>query len=206
MASETKTDDTGEPKVVNAHQERVDALCDQGANIGQLCRIFKMDRRDLVAKLAGRVDPIGKRGEREVYRIRDVAPYLVKVPMTFDFDDYFARLSSADLPPAVNKDFWAAKRAHLAFLREKGEVVPLKDVATAFSMVFKGFRTSALLFRDALERNTVLTDPQRKMLNNMIDTLLETAHGTTINALPALREVSGDLLGHRHPGVDDVDL
>lgn len=176
----------GEVKVESANS-KIDQMIEVGANLDQICRIFSMDVRDVKAKIVGKVNSSGQVSGRDVYKIKDIAPYLSKLPVSFNFDEYFSKMSSADLPPAVNKDFWAAKNAHLKFLREKGEVVPLKDVGSAFSAVFKGFRTSTLLIRDAVERNTTLTDPQRKIINNLIDNLLETAYDTTISSFPQVR-------------------
>lgn len=189
-----------------ATKEEIDGLIEVGAHIDQLCRIFSMDSRDVKAKLTGKVAPSGQRRGHDVYAIKEVAPYLAKLPMNIDWDDYFKRITSADLPAIVNKDFWAGKRGHLAFLREKKEVVPLDMVIAAFSAVFKSFRTSTLLIRDSLERQTELTDAHRKVINHQLDNLLVTTYDTTISNFPQIADAGNNPAGLRPAGADDMEL
>lgn len=149
----------------------------QGVNMAQLGSIFGIDSRDLKEKLVGRVAPIGKRNNRDIFSIKECAPFLV-MP-AYDMDEFIQRMSVADLPTMLRKEFWAGMRSRQLFEKEAGESWPTSEVENAVVELFKTLRMSLLQTREAVEREAELTDRQRAIITKIIDTALEQAHGAT---------------------------
>jgi hypothetical protein len=160
-----------------------DAVIFTGASITQLSRIFGMDVRTVKGKIA-LVPPVGKSFQgMDLWRIRDVAPYLVK-PMG-DFEAALRNMSHEDLPPNLRKEFWHAKRQEQAYKKEAGELWPTEDVLAAFSEVFKELRTRMLLLGEAVEREVALPERAREILKGNIDATMGEMREALINAFGA---------------------
>lgn len=140
----------------------------QGCTQSQLVKIFKMDRRDIRAKIAeGNVSPCGARAGYPIYAIHEVAPYLVK-PL-YDIETYLKRMHHNDLPKHLSKEFWAGMRAKQEYQLKEGELWPTEQVIAVMGNVFKRLRMSMLLIQDAVEREHMLTAQQRDKVSSLID-------------------------------------
>lgn len=140
----------------------------QGCTQSQLVKIFKMDRRDIRAKIAeGNVSPCGVRAGYPIYAIHEVAPYLVK-PL-YDIETYLKRMHHNDLPKHLSKEFWAGMRAKQEYQLKEGELWPTEQVIGVMGGVFKRLRMSMLLIQDAVEREHMLTAQQRDKVSSLID-------------------------------------
>lgn len=137
-----------------------------GATISQLKTIFAMDVRTIKGKIS-EIKPSGQRNGSPFWRIRDVAPYLVK-PVG-DFEAALRNMSHEDLPPNLRKEFWHAKRQEQAYKKEAAELWPTEDVQVAFSEAFKTLRTELLLLGEAVEREVSLPERAREILKANID-------------------------------------
>lgn len=151
----------------------------QGISITQAVTIFGMDIRDIKAKIQGHVMPCGERRQNPIYQIRDLAPYLVRPP--YDIDEFIQRMSIADLPMMLRKEYWAGLRSRQLYEKEAAELWPTADVVEMVSTLFKTLRMSLLLTRESVERETELTPRQREIITRIIDNALEDANAKTIS-------------------------
>lgn len=150
----------------------------QGISLSQAVTIFGMDLRDIKARVHGVVKPCGQRRGYPVFQIRDLAPYLVKPP--YEIDEFIQKMSIADLPPMLRKEYWAGLRSRQLYEKEAAELWPTSTVIDAVSTLFKTIRMSMLLTRESVERETELTERQRAIITRIIDNALEDAHAKTV--------------------------
>lgn len=142
----------------------------EGLTLTQLARAFGMDGPDIQSKIK-QVQPSGRKNGYLVYRIKDVAPYLVK-PIG-DITQYLKRMNPRDLPPLVAKEFWNGQNARLKFEREEGDLWPLDQVMEYVGDLLKIVRMSALTASDAISAQVELTDKQREIVDHLLRTMLE---------------------------------
>lgn len=171
------------------------AMMLDGCNLSQLCKVFAMDRRTLEDKIR-EVSPNGARGGYPIYLIREVAPYVVKP--AYDIETYLRRMNHKDLPPMLSKEYWNGLKAKQDYQLKEGELWPTEDVIKTMSEMLKTLKMSWLLTRDSIERDTVLTKPQRDRMAQLMDAALE-------QAADSLQEKFGGMLNHetRQPIQDD---
>lgn len=155
-----------------------DALIFQGASMAQICQIFSMDARDVKPKIHGKVEACGTRRGHPIYQLREVAPYLVSPP--YDIDEFIQKMTIADLPAILRKEFWAGLRSRQLYEKEAAELWPTSKVVDVVSELFKTLRMSLLLTRERVEKECELTERQRSIIVNIIDTGLEDAYDKTI--------------------------
>lgn len=142
----------------------------QGHTATQLSVQFGLKVGEVIRKLAP-VPPAGQRNGKDVYAMKEAAPYLAKLP-----DNVVAqvmRLNHMDLPPMLRKEFWTGQNARLKFEKDQGELWDTQTVVEYVSEAFKTIRMSLLLLSDGVERDTVLSDVQRDTIKNLIDSTLE---------------------------------
>lgn len=145
------------------------AMIYEGLNLSQLGRLFHMDHRVLVEKLHG-VAPCGKRGKAAIYRVDEVAPYLVR-PI-FDIETYVKRMNHADLPKMLTKEFWAGQRSKQEYLLKAGDLWPTSEVVKNVGELLKLIKMSVQLMSDAVERQVELSDRQRAIIKSLTDGML----------------------------------
>lgn len=164
----------GRPKVMD---EETEAIINQGASLIQIATLFKMDARDVKRKLHGTpVNPCGERGGYPIYAIKDVAPYLSPPP--YDLDEFVQKMTLADLPTMLRKEYWAGMRSRQLYEKEAAELWSTDRVVDTVSTLMKTLRMSLLMSREAVERETELSDRQRAIITAIIDNALEDAHAT----------------------------
>lgn len=166
----------GAPPIIDEESE---AIVFKGASLAQLSTIFQMDGRDIKAKMFDQVRPCGKRRGHDIYSIREVAPYLVSPP--YDLDQFIQKMTIADLPPILRKEFWAGLRSRQLYEKEAAELWPTVDVVDMVSTLLKTLRMSLLLAREAVERETELTERQRNIIIKIVDNTLEECHAATVS-------------------------
>lgn len=159
--------------------EETSAMIYEGINLTQAVTIFGMDMRDIKMRLGNKVSPCGERRNHPVYQIREIAPYLVKPP--YAIDEFIQKMSIADLPPMLRKEYWAGLRSRQLYEKEAAELWPTSDVVDVVSTLFKTLRMSLLLTRESVERETELTERQRSIIMRIIDNALEDAHAKTVS-------------------------
>lgn len=152
----------------------------QGASIGQIALLFGRDKRTVTSKIAGKVEPCGMRAGFPIYKIPDVAPYLV--PPVGNFEEAIQSMHHDDIPPLLHRNYWAGKRERLKFEEEEGRLIDVFEAAELVAKAYKNLRMTILLMPDAIERETVLTDDIRAALKKLTDGLLVAAQKNLIEA------------------------
>lgn len=145
------------------------AIIYEGANLSQIGVIFGMDHRDIVRKIHG-VKPIGKRGQAQIYAIKDVAPFLVKPG--YDIERYIRTMHHHDLPKMLTKEFWAGMRAKQEYQIREGDLWPTSKVVENVGELLKIIKMQCRLSSDAVERQTELSDRQRQIIVGIMDGML----------------------------------
>jgi hypothetical protein len=141
-------------------------------NTSQLAQLFEISVATVRSKLLP-VRPVRDDGRGAVvYRFRDVAPYLARLPN--DVVSQVMRLNHMDLPPMLRKEFWTGQAQMLKVRQAEGELFAVDAVLSYVSELIKTFRMGVLLMSDAVERETVFTPRQREALSILQDELLET--------------------------------
>lgn len=141
----------------------------QGASVSQLGTLFARDNRTIAAKIQA-LEPAGYRGGFPVYAIRDAAPYLVKP--SGDMEEYLKKMKPEDLPPELNKAFWAGQRERNRFLEENGELWHTEKVLEVLGQAFSSLRLNMELMQDTVEEQTSFSDQQRTLLQELVDAAL----------------------------------
>jgi len=162
-----------------------------GCSKSQLGTLFGIDKRDIDEKIRD-VPPSGERMGYPVWRIKDVAPYLV--PAQGDFEAAIKKMSPKDLPALLQKEFWAAQHARLKFEEDQGDLWRTADVIERLSVIFKTLRMNLLLVNDQVERQTQLNDKQREIIQGLIDSTLNQLADSLVNEFknePARNHDSG---------------
>jgi hypothetical protein len=163
------------------------SLIHEGANLSQLMKIFGMDKRDIVEAITGKVEPSGKRHKAALYKIKDVAPYLIVPP--YSLDEFIEKMITAPkLPLMVRKEFWTAMRSRQQYEIAAAELWPTQDVVETLNEVFISVRQSMLISREIVERETELTSKQRKIITQLIDSCLERVYATITERFPTTAE------------------
>lgn len=170
--SAANTEDMAPKTRANSMDEDSKAIIYDGANLSQLCKIFRMDRRNMSEKLHN-VPPKGERHGFPIWEIADVAPHIVK-PI-YEIEEYIKRMHHNDLPKHLTKEYWAGLRSRQEYLLKEGDLWPTDKVLAKFSEVLKRLRMSILLTRDAVERDTILSTVQRDRMTQLIDGALNDA-------------------------------
>ena len=140
-----------------------------GWTVNEMAIIFNMDRRTLIPRISS-VAPCGKRGQIDLYQIRDVAPYLVKP--AGNIEEYIRKMRPNDLPPVLQKEYWNGQRAKQAYLENNGDLWRTDRIVEVLSTVFQTLKMSLLLIPDAIERRSTLSDGQQQELRDQIDVAL----------------------------------
>ena len=162
------------------NDEQTTAIVYQGASLMQLAGLFNMDLADIRAKITGVVEPCGERRGHPIYKVKEVAPYLVSP--AYDIDEFIQKMTVADLPTFLRKEYWAGMRSRQLYEKEAAELWPTSKVVEVVSMLLKTIRMSMLLARESVERETELTSRQRAIITRIVDNALEEAHASTVTA------------------------
>lgn len=170
----------GAPPIID---EESDAIVLKGASLAQLAMIFSMDARDIKMKMHGQVKPCGERRGHAIYAIKEVARYVVSPP--YDMDEFIQKMTISDLPTILRKEYWAGMRSRQLYEKEAAELWPTSQVVETISSLLKTLRLSLLLSREAVERETELSDRQRAIMTRVIDTSLEDLYVTTTRQFAA---------------------
>lgn len=146
-----------------------------GATVTDLAQLFGIDRKDVRARI-GDIPPRAKRGNLDVWRVRDVASRLVKLDdnMTETVRRILAT-HHTDLPKMLSKEFWYGQNQRLRYMIAVGDLWDTPAVVELASEVFKTLRLSLMLASDSVERSTGLTEAQREIIENLMHEALNNA-------------------------------
>lgn len=147
-----------------------DLLATGEASMAQLAQLFRTDAKTLPRRLR-RLKPVATRSGVKVYSIRDAAAYLVKPG--YSIEQYIRNMHPNELPPGLSKEFWAALQGRQRYETQAGDLWPTAQVVEALAEAFKQARMTILLFPETVERETGVTDAQRKVLRRLTDGLID---------------------------------
>lgn len=154
----------------NTLDEESKVMLYDGLNISQLEVILEMDKKDIQRKIFGHVSPVGKRRGYDIYKLKDILPWVVKP--TYDIEEYIKKMHHNELPKLLTKEFWAGQRAKQDYMEKNGDLWKTEKVIEAVGDFVKLVKMSALLTTDAVERQVELTDQQRKIIKSIMDGML----------------------------------
>lgn len=152
-------------KTVKEREVTSELLATAEASQAQLAQLFETDVKTLPKRLRGL--PAGSRRGVTVYKIRDAAARIVKPG--YSIEAYLRGMNHSDLPPLLTKEYWNGQRARQIFEENAGDLWRTSQVVETYAEAAKTIRMELLLISDAVERETVLSDQQRKIIKRMID-------------------------------------
>jgi hypothetical protein len=177
-----------------------------GGTVTDLAALFGIDRKEVRSRI-GDIPPRSKRGNLDVWRVRDVAPRLVK--MDDSMTDLVRRVLAThhtDLPKMLSKEFWYGQNQRLKYLQSVGELWDTAAIVDLCGEVFKTLRLSLMLSADAVGRETDLSLKQRHIIETLMHTALNDVREKLVVRLSELRPVSqGKAFAPKESATDNGD-
>lgn len=140
------------------------------ATMSELAQLFQTDAKTLPRRLRG-LRAAGTRNNTRTYNIRDAAARLVKPG--YSIEQYLQRMHPNELPVGLMKEFWAGQKSRQEFETRAGDLWVTAEVVEALAEAFKTARMTILLMPEGIERETGVTDAQRKILRRLTDGLID---------------------------------
>lgn len=147
-----------------------DLLTTGEASMAQIAQLFRTDAKTLPRRLR-RLKPTHSRAGTNVYSIRDAAAYLVKPG--YSIEQYLRTMHANDLPVGLMKEFWAGQKSRQGYEMQAGDLWPTAAIVEALAEAFKQARMTILLFPETIERETGISDAQRKVFRRLVDGLID---------------------------------
>lgn len=142
-----------------------------GANLSQLAQLFDMPPKRVTARLSGRVSPMTAAGDTAPrWRVKDAAPYLVNPKV--DVEELLRTLTPAKLPPKLQQAFWTAQNERTDFEERAGDLFNATRVREMLAKFAKPMRMTLLMAKDTVGQQVELSVPQRRILDEIVDSLL----------------------------------
>ena len=133
----------------------------EGVPVSLLADMFHTSRQNVRHKAGRReTDRIPRR--KPLYDIAHAAERLVKPKV--DLAAYIKTLRPADVPVALQKQFWDAQNGRLKYMTDAEDLWHSVKVQMAIGDLFKLIRQRVQLLADTVERQTGLTDEQRRII------------------------------------------
>lgn len=164
------------------HEDEL-ALIHHGATVTDLTFMFGGSQNDIHKKIAGVVRPCSPKHATPVrYRIRDVAPYLVEQRMSAaDVEAAIRKMTPAKLPPALQDAFWKAMTSRLNYEERRDQLWSRTRVIQVLGEAFKPVSLTIRMMEDTVAQETELTPEQRKIIQDICDTLLRSLQTSLID-------------------------
>jgi hypothetical protein len=140
------------------------------ATMSQLAQLFETDAKTLPRRLHG-LRPSGVRNNASTFKIRDAAARLVKPG--YSIEQYLQRMHPNELPVGLMKEFWAGQKSRQEYEIKAGDLWSTAQVVESLAEAFKVARMTILLMPETVERETGVTDAQRKVLRRLTDGLID---------------------------------
>jgi len=177
----------------------------EGATQSDLASMFRMTPKTVKAKIAeAGLRPKGTRGGYEIYEIKEVAPFLVQPPA--DVVARVLRMHHTDMPKMLAKEYWMAQNHMLTVKQREGDLFTTRSVVALAGDAFKTIRLSLMLFSDAIERETGLTEEQRTIIERLVESALNDMRERLVDAISHRRErsVSKSFASVEDDGAEDL--
>jgi uncharacterized protein DUF1441 len=146
----------------------------RGATVNQLAEIFGMRDETVYRRIAG-IEPSGTgRNGAAIYAIKDVAPRLLRIPITAEMvREHIIKMRPSDLPPSLQKSYWDGALARHRYAEKAGELWQTSDVISAAAEAFQTLRQGLLLLPDQLRAEIDLDDNAHSIVQTLVDALIE---------------------------------
>lgn len=137
-----------------------------GWSISRLASEFGMDRKTVAKRLRdGGVAPAGKRDGYDVYRLADVAPYLVGTVV----GGAPGAVDPRDLPPTDRRAYYQSENERIKVEVSTGSLVPAAEVEADYAELIKTVVQFFDTLPDVLERDCALSPEQVMQVQNTCD-------------------------------------
>lgn len=185
----------------NQSRQTIDAtskgIIYDGATMSQMCELFHMDFRTLTRRMRkSDVKPCGKRNGYDIYAVHEVAPWVL--PPAMDIEDYIRHMNPQDLPKMLSKEYWAGMRSRQEYMLREGDLWPTVKVQEAFSKIVQILVMNTRVIEDEVDRKEELSERQRKLVKDSIDSLITTCREKLMSHFKDARDLKmadDDLLG-----------
>lgn len=175
-----------------------------GANIATLADIFDRDIMGVKRVLAKQhIQPNVTDDGKELYPIREVAPFLIDLSAVVDIAEIIKTTSLKKLPPELTKNFWDAANARKKHLEDNGELWRTDAVLEVLVDTFKVLRQSVNQFVDTVSDRTEITDKQRRLIVEMADGLMASMRDKLIDTFELYETVANERDTHDFDDADD---
>lgn len=159
----------GRPKI-ERNEVTSELLTTGEATMAQLAQLFETDAKTLPRRLRG-LRSSGTRNNTQTYKIRDAAARLVKPG--YSIEQYLQRMHPNELPVGLMKEFWAGLKSRQDYETKAGHLWSTAEVVESLAEAFKTARMTILLMPETAERETGVTDAQRRILRRLTDGLID---------------------------------
>lgn len=113
------------------------------------------------------------------YHIKDAAQYMVRT--AFSVDEFIAVMKRGELPDSLRKDFWDALLKQQKWEENASELWRTENVRAVMTNTFQTIKFTMQLWVDSLERQTALTEEQRKLISVMVDGLQQEVYTSLVD-------------------------
>lgn len=170
-----------------AAEKSGESILYEGANLSQMCELFRCDRRTLARKITG-IKPVGKRGGYDIYEVWRVAERMGKLTEE-EIDAAMQRLNPTDLPVMMRKEYYTGQRAKQDYELRAGQLWPTVKVVEEVSEMVKAINMELNLLMDGIERQVEMTDRQREIATALVrgakENMIKRLHEKFDNPEPA---------------------
>lgn len=164
----------------------------QGVTVSFLAQVFRMDNAAVKRRLVN--CPIlesRRRGTTQVQHLYDLATaakFLVETDV--DPAELISRIKKEDLPPAISTAYWEALLKKQKYEEAAGDLWRTEKVWEVLSSTFQNLKFTMQLWPETIERQTGLTDEQRELMQEMVDTMQQELYETMVAQAKANRTPS----------------
>lgn len=169
----------------------------RGVSVPFLMGVFRAGR-PTVERAVANLRPVSTNNNGSLmYNLAEAAAYLVKP--VHDMEDYLKKIDVKDLPDHLKDSVWSAKLKEQKWRANAGNLWPSESVLEVLGETFKTIKNEMQLWVDTIDETKGLSDDQRKLLGELVDSLQSQIHtallvqaksGVTKSQLAELDDVS----------------
>lgn len=171
------------------------------ATMSQLGHLFRTDAKTLPRRLRG-IRPSSTKSGTNYYDIRTAASRLVKPG--YSIEQYLQRMHPNELPVGLMKEFWAGQKSRQSFEIQAGDLWQTSQVVETLAEAFKDARMTILLSPETIERETGVTDPQRRVWRRIADGLIDDLREALVKKFEGYEPSTGPEYVSSSDGVESV--
>ena len=145
-----------------------------GATATDLSKIFGFSTTEIQNRLAGNVTPATAPGVHPIrWKIKDAAPYLVKVALDqARIDQIIQNMKPSELPPRLNSAYWDARLKKLQHDEKVKSLWSSQRVVEILGEAFKPLAMAVRMFQEDAASEQGLSQAQKDAAQTLGDSLL----------------------------------